>query len=391
MQAKLESFPFSVHTFGEEEFPPGSYVEIFSSLASKTGLDALRYVIEIFTAEANVQLRDGPPLLNKLKPDCIIVDQVYAALAALARHLSIPYISTCNAMCLTDSPGIPSAVSTRIYTGTFLNRLISRVESHFLRFLAHSITNSIRAQQRVWKEPLSHSTDDLDSSLAVIAQLLPSFDFPRQLPPHFHLIGRFSNPTNTEPLSHQDDFDWTLLRPGKKLIYASLGTVQNGVRDVYDNIASACVGLDVDLVIALGNRDATPWKMPGDPIVLPFAQERLIAKADLVITHAGLNTAMTCLVYGKPMVAIPVANDQPAVSARIVYSGVGRRVLLNSLSVDKLREEIKTVLGDDSFREKAEVMRDETKGTGVVRAADVIEEVVRTGEPVSRDWQKGQS
>ncbi|WLT39734.1 hypothetical protein NON20_10065 [Synechocystis sp. B12] len=64
--------------------------------------------------------------------------------------------------------------------------------------------------------------------------------------------------------------------------------------------------------------------LPGNPLVVNYApQLELLQRTALTITHAGLNTTLECLNNAVPMVAIPIANDQPGVAARIAWAGVG--------------------------------------------------------------------
>ena len=391
MTSKMAPFPITFHVYGEEEFPADKVAEELAILASKTGLDALRFGIEKVVRESRILLRDCFSIVEKIKPDCLIIDQVNAGAVVIARHFNVPFVTTCNMLCITPAPGTPPFNSPRIYTGTWFNRMVSNLEQYFANIVTRPVYTPVREKQLEWNQPLAYSTAELDSPLAVICQLTPSFDFPRNFPSHFHFVGKFTDPTTgLEPLSKAPHFDWSRLDSSKKLIYASMGTLQNGIKHVYDKIASACAELDdVQLVLALGNRDAKPWKMDGNPLVVPFApQEQLIKCADVVITHAGLNTIMSSLMYGKPLVAIPIAHDQPATSARIVYSGVGKRILLNELNVDKLRAAIMDVLKDPSYMQNAQKIQGEMEGLGVTRAADIIDEVVRTKSPVPNDWIK---
>ena len=119
-----------------------------------------------------------------------------------------------------------------------------------------------------------------------------------------------------------------------------MGTLQNRLGHVFQAIAEACRGLDADVVISLGGGGAAErvGKLPGDPIVVPFApQLELLAKASLTITHAGMNTALETLAHGVPAVAIPVGNDQPGVAARLKWSGAGEFLPLSQLRADRLR------------------------------------------------------
>src|SRR5207244_2301491 len=103
---------------------------------------------------------------------------------------------------------------------------------------------------------------------------------------------------------------------GRPLIYTSMGTIQNQLMPIFRTIAAACAGLDAQLVMALGVKDAPLLEgLKGDPIIVAYApQLELLRRASLVITHAGLNTVLESLAHGVPMVAIPIANDQPGVA-----------------------------------------------------------------------------
>ena len=96
-----------------------------------------------------------------------------------------------------------------------------------------------------------------------------------------------------------------------------------------------------------------------------------------------MNTTLESLSYGVPLVAIPVANDQPGIAARIAYTGVGEMVSLKELSVAKLRSAIETVLTQESYKQRAVEMQGAiARSGGTSRAADIIEQVVLTGKPV---------
>jgi zeaxanthin glucosyltransferase len=66
----------------------------------------------------------------------------------------------------------------------------------------------------------------------------------------------------------------------------------------------------------------------------------------------GMNTTLESLSNGAPMVAIPVANDQPGVAARIAYTGVGEAIFLKELIVTKLRSAIEKVLTQESYKKR---------------------------------------
>ena len=56
-------------------------------------------------------------------------------------------------------------------------------------------------------------------------------------------------------------------------------------------------------------------------------------------------TVLEALAQGVPLVAIPITNDQPAVAARIAWSGTGSVLPLKRLRGDRLRTLAVTVMG----------------------------------------------
>lgn len=207
-------------------------------------------------------------------------------------------------------------------------------------------------------------------------------DFPReQIVPWFHYVGPLKSSANLEPVSSDSQhFSFDRLN-GKPLIYATLGTLQSQNWQIFDDIAAACLDLDVQLVISLGNLHADPAQtnFPGNPLVVPFPpHQQLIDRANLVITHAG-STAVSCLSSGVPMVAIPITTDQPGMAARVARVGAGEVIPLAKLTVPKLKVAIKRVLEDRTYRDNAGKLQVAIQAAGGVNhAADVVEQVIQT-------------
>jgi len=212
------------------------------------------------------------------------------------------------------------------------------------------------------------------SKLAVITQTPKEFDFPiPHLPPQFHYAGPFHDNEGREPVP----FPWEKLT-GKPLIYASMGTLVNGLNNVYSTILEAVGEFpEMQVVLSVG-RNLDPGELgsiPSNTIVVRIApQIELLKRAALCLTHAGLNTTLEALAQGVPMVAIPIGYDQPGVAARIAYHGVGEFVEIGSLTARSLSELIVKVTANPNCRDKARWFQKvlaETRGLDV--AADIIE------------------
>jgi UDP:flavonoid glycosyltransferase YjiC (YdhE family) len=80
------------------------------------------------------------------------------------------------------------------------------------------------------------------------------------------------------------------------------------------------------------------------------------------------------------MVVLPVAYDQPGVGARVEWAGLGRSFPVGRLTVDRLRDAVRSVLDDPAYRERAARLRSSIEAAGGLnRAADQIEEAFGSG------------
>jgi zeaxanthin glucosyltransferase len=288
----------------------------------------------------------------------------------------------CNALLLNQEPGIPPFVTPWQHNSAWWALVRNGITYSVLEAIAQPIQTVVEKYRRQWQLPLYKNVNDVFSQLAQISQQPAEFEFPRQqLPKVFHFTGPFHNIASREPVG----FPFEKLT-GQPLIYASMGTLQNRRQEIFRCIASACEGLDAQLVISLGGADSPDSlpELPGSPLVVGYApQLELLKKTTLTITHAGLNTALESLSNGVPMVAIPITNDQPGVAARLAWTGAGEFVPLSRLNVPKLRAVIQQVLTEDSYKNHASRLQDAiARAGGVRRAADIIEQVISTGKPV---------
>jgi MGT family glycosyltransferase len=246
--------------------------------------------------------------------------------------------------------------------------------------LANPIFKVVNQQRAAWGiEPLGQWTDAL-STLAQVAQLPAALEFEID---HRHPLLHYTGPFVDAEQRPRIAFEWDRL-DGRPLVYASLGTLQNGKEEIFRTIADACAGLSVQLVISLGG-GIDPDRLGalnGDPLVVKYApQLEIVKRATVVITHAGINTALESLAEGVPLVCIPIGNDQPGVAARVAMRGAGVVVPWRRLTAKRLRSAVRTVLEDESYRRAARrVQASMLQIDGLNRAADIIEDVFEIGE-----------
>lgn len=381
-QSRAEAAGIAFTPIAAAELPMGSNAESLSKLGQLQGLAALRYTIYLLKQLSITMLEQAPAAIKSAGVEALLVNQGVIEGGTIAEHLHLPFVTVCSAVVLNQEPTVPPFCTDWQYNSAPWAKVRNQLGYAVLNRLSKPFKDLLDDYRRGWHLPLYSSPNDAYSPLAQISQAPAEFEFPRQeLPPWFHFTGTYHTAASriSVPFPHGQ-------LAGKPLIYASMGTLQNRLQWVFETIALACEKLDVQLVISLGG-SAKPESLPnlaGNPIVVEYApQLELLKKAALMITHAGMNTTMECVQQGVPMVAIPVTNDQPGVAARIAWTGAGQMVPLRRLTVARLRNAIKQVLSQDSY--KQQVLRLQTathQAGGVRRAADIIEQAISTGKPV---------
>jgi UDP:flavonoid glycosyltransferase YjiC (YdhE family) len=328
---------------------------------------------------ARLVLQRGPSAVAATGVEALIVDECDVAAGTVADLAGLPFVSLCLSppRYLDDHvpppyfgwmPGRGPLARARNWLG---NAFVSR---RFAPLLA-----TINSPRRAAGLPLLRTVNDLYSPLAILTQLPKALDFPRPDPPARLIhVGPLLDPAARRRL----DFPWTRLN-GKPLIYASVGTLLNQHRELFETIAKACDGLDAQLVLSLGGGRLRPddlGPLPAEAVCVHYApQLDLLARAGLTLTHGGLNTVLESLAAGVPVVAIPVNNDQPGIAARLQWSGTGASVPWGRLSVRRLRSAVQRVLGDGGYRANARTMQAAMQSSDALsRSADVIERVLWT-------------
>ena len=367
---------------GEQEFPIGITKKIFAELGELKGLAALKYTIKFLTLEAVTLLQEAPAKMKELGVEALLVNQGASQGGTVADFLDIPFVTVCSAVVLNREPSVHPFNTDWAYDPSWLGILRNKIGYQILSRAAQPITEALNDFRQKHNLSLYTNPNQRYSQLAQISQAPAAFEFPRQeLPSHFHFTGPYHSASSRQSVS----FPYEKLTE-KPLIYASMGTLQNRLLSVFEDIATACADFDAQLVISLGGAtkvEALPV-LKGNPLVVEYApQLEILQKAALMITHAGMNTSMECLMNGVPMMAIPVANDQPGVAARIAWSGCGEAIPLKKLNVSRLRTAVQKVLTENSYKENAlRLQKAIAESGGVSRAADIIEQAVSTGKPV---------
>ena len=367
------------HTVGANTHPPKSLHAVLRRAACSNNPLGLRRVIRDLCASTTMLCSELPTALALRGVEVLLCDQMEAAGGLVAEGLGLPYVSVACALPINREAGLPLPVmpfaygtderSIRIYEGS------QRVYDWLMRPLQNVLHD---ACHRFAIEP-RHGLDEFLSPYAQISQTIEAFDFPRACQPDFfHAVGPLRTPGPTIQ-GH-----WPI-EAGRAFVFASLGTMQGGRIGTFRQIAKACRRLNAQLLVAhcggLDTKQERGLVNAGATWVTDFApQQWALERADVAVTHGGLNTVMDAIGACTPMLVMPIGFDQPGVAARVTYRGLGMR-LSHRTRATQIQDTFKRLLVnpvDPLHRMAAELRR----AGGVFKAAEIAEAVGHTGKPV---------
>ena len=209
--------------------------------------------------------------------------------------------------------------------------------------------------------PLSMTLYDsvVELADAYMQMTVPSFEFPRDIPPSVHFIGALPIIPNQAPLpawAHELD-------GSRKVVLVTQGTLANhnfGLL-IAPTLAALANEPDLLVVVTAGGRpiDAIPGPIPSNARLasyLPF--EWMLPKVDVLVTNGGYGSVNQAMSFGIPLVTAGLTEDKADVNARVAWSGVGIDLATNEPTPQALRDAIRTVLDKPNYRSRASLMAD---------------------------------
>jgi MGT family glycosyltransferase len=379
-ESRVRAAGIEFHCIGHQDYPLGTLPRLDRQLSQLKGLATFRFTVDRVKNTAAMVLRDGPEAVRSQHLDVLLIDEADMG-SNVAEYLGLPFVSIAFFPPIIKDDRIPAFCFHWPAGQDLVSRLRNRLGFRLLSRIAAPIYSAVNHHRKSWGlQPIKSATDAL-SPLAQITQLPRALEFPiDDLPSNLHYTSPFVDHAQRPPV----DFPWDRL-DSRPLIYASLGTLQNGADTIFRTIATACSTLPAQLVLSLGG-GLIPEQLgplPGDPIVVSYApQLQLLKRASTVITHAGLNTVLESLAEGVPLVALPQGNDQPGVAARIAARRAGIVIPHSKLNPTRLREAIHQTLNHPTYRTAARSIQSEMqKIDGLERAADIIEDALKIRIP----------
>jgi MGT family glycosyltransferase len=257
--------------------------------------------------------------------------------------------------------------------------------------------DDFRAEYRRLHDPLMEELSEFNVSVG--AQPLPDGEFQYDSPwlnlylypgdidyPRSRSLEATWHRLDSTVRTGEEPFDVGEKLPGEgKVIYLSLGSL--GCNDVglMQRLIDVLSKTEHRVIVSMGplqGQMRLGERMWGDRF-LP--QPSILPQCDLLITHGGNNTLGEGFHFGLPMIVHPLFWDQYDNAQRVDETGFGVRLRSYEWTDDELVTAADRLLEDDGLRQKMRAIAARLQANpGSVKGADLIERVLRTGEPVAR-------
>jgi UDP:flavonoid glycosyltransferase YjiC (YdhE family) len=229
--------------------------------------------------------------------------------------------------------------------------------------------NETRARLRLG--PIARFHGGISELLAIVATF-PQLEYPRRWPAHVRVTG---------PLFFELPGDRVVLREGEgPLVLIAPSTSQDPecelLRVALDALADEPVRV---LATTNGHRPERPIEVPGNAELVDWVlYSQAMPAADVVVCHGGHGTVVRALAAGKPLLVCPSVGDMGENAARVAWSGTGLSIPRRLLSRLGVRLATRRLLGEESFRARAEeVAAWSSTHDGAAAAANLVEEATR--------------
>lgn len=199
--------------------------------------------------------------------------------------------------------------------------------------------------------------------------------FAHTVDPSVRFIGWTVNDTApTQPISFEH-------LQGRRLIYVSLGTLNN--RDVrfFKSCIEAFAGSEYFVMMSTGKgiRPDAFDSLPENVAVYEWLpQIEVLKRAALFISHGGMNSVHESLYFGVPLLVVPQQAEQTINGMRAAELCAGLMLKPRQASADAIRQHAARLLNEPHFKTEAERVGETLRTAGgAARAADEIEALLK--------------
>ena len=292
--------------------------------------------------------------MKRLAPDCIVADSMAIWGKAVAKKLGIPFVCSTTTFAFNQH----SAKIMKQSAGDLFRMIMAMPK----------ITKQIRRLQSKGY-PVKSILDIIqnDDNTHTIVYTSPEFQ------------------PCSETFSDKYAFVGPSIRPAvdriekkeQKMVYISMGTVNNDMVPLYRQFLSAFEDTNYQVIMSVGSLTSVSelGTLPDNISVFPSVDQiAVLQKADVFISHCGMNSVSESLYFGVPLLMLPQTSEQAGVAERVSQLGAG--VKLTGTDAASVINATEIILADGGYKlHAAEIAAGFRRCSGAKGAADKILQV----------------
>lgn len=292
--------------------------------------------------------------MEQMQPDCIVADSMAVWGKAVALKLGIPFVSSTTTFAFNQHSAKIMKQSIgelfkMIFSMSKINKDIKRLQDkgYPIKSVLDIIQNDDNTHTVVYTSPEFQPCSDTFSD-------------------KYAFVGPSVRLAESQ-----------IEKTKNKLVYISMGTVNNDMLLLYKKFISALGKTDYQVIMSVGS--LVPMEKFGDlpeniSVYESVDQIAVLEKADVFFSHCGMNSVNESLYFGVPLIMMPQTAEQGGVAERVSQLGAG--VKLEKVSETTIVEAVELVLKNPSYGKNAAVIAEGFKHcAGAKGAADKIESV----------------
>ena len=313
----------------------------------------MSFAIEILV---NSTLAMDAALLEQIKqwnPDCIVADSMALWGKLIAKKLNIPFVSSTTTFAFNKE-------SAKVMRGSLKDLFkvliqMGKANKHIKRLQenGYDIKNVLEIIQN-------------DNDTNTIVYTSPEFQpYSDTFSDKYIFVGPSIRSTNN-----------VFEKTREKLVYISMGTVNNDMTVFYKNCIDALKDSDYQVVLSVGSqvdiKQLEEYVIKSESKaqfhVFSFVDQiAVLEKADAFITHCGMNSVSEALYFKVPLVMYPQTNEQKGVAFRVNELEAG--LYLSGESISEIQIALKELLQQSKYKEQATVISNSFSKCGGSEAA----------------------
>lgn len=270
--------------------------------------------------------------MEKLKPDCIVADSMAVWGKAAALKYGIPFVSSTTTFAFNkESAKIMKNGGTGILG--------------LLRALPKMKRDVKRLQEKGY--PIKSFLDIIanDENTETIVYTSPEFQpCAETFSDKYSFVGPSIRPCTQE-----------IEKTKEKLIYLSMGTVNNDRMPLYRSFIEAFADTQYQVILSAGSMVKLSdfgQLPPNISVYSSVDQIAVLHKADVFFSHCGMNSVSESLYFGVPIAMLPQTSEQLGVARRTAQLGAG--ILLENTESETIRHTAEKLMSEPTYKQNAE-------------------------------------